>query len=72
MDIQIDQKINQKAVRRTLPSDDFHCSLPPLLALPLTFPLGSLVEPGPDSVPAGPGYAFMMLAKVAGTGGGDG
>jgi hypothetical protein len=43
-----------------------------LLALPLTFPLGSLVEPGPDSVPAGPGYAFMMLAKVAGTGGGDG
>jgi len=54
----------------------FQYSLPPLLALPLEVPLafaGSLVEPGLDSGAAGPGpgYAFMMLAKVAGTCGGD-
>ena len=52
-----------------------HYSLPPLLALPLLIPLPltcivSFVDSG--AAGPGPGYAFMMLAKVAGTDGGDG
>lgn len=49
-------------------------SLPALLALLFPFPCAvPLPDPGldPDEDP-GAGYAFMMLANVAGTGGGDG
>jgi len=68
------EEINQKSEVRT--SIRKYYSLPPLLPLPLMFPLViavPLVEPGLGSGAAGPGpgYACMMLARVAGTGGGD-
>jgi hypothetical protein len=72
-DMQIDRRKSRRKILNDTVSVNY--SLPPLLALPLIFPLacpGSLAEPDLDSGPPGPGYAFIMLARVAGTGGGDG